>query len=352
MIPIHIPGLADGLNWVADRLLNPVKDVAFAPINALASGIADAVGDMLTMLGTLWIRLNVPNIWTGGTTSGVVEMLHSEVAPLVGLLAVLGIILGACRLAWQQRAQAGIELLEGLLVLTIATGCGVPIIATLVSGADAWSESIIENGTAGTDFGRNITAMLSLGGPTLAPVLAMFFGILALLVSITQIGLLVFRAAALVMLAGLLPVAASMTMTQSGREHFKRYVAWVIALVAYKPVASLIYLAALHLVGAHDLTGSGAGSILIGLSLMVMALLALPALLRFLVPATAALHAGAPTAVTRTAAMQMPTGARRAVGFTHPAAAVAVSAGQAAATGVRTATGARNAPTRQENTHP
>jgi hypothetical protein len=74
-----------------------------------------------------------------------------------------------------------------------------------------------------------------------------------------------------------------------------------------------------------------------------MALLALPALLRFLVPATAALHAGSPAAATRTAAMQMPTGARRAVGFTHPAAAVAVSAGQAAATGVRTATGARTA---------
>jgi type IV secretion system protein TrbL len=354
-LPIE-PGIKAVLGWFGGKVGSAAANVALAPINALASGIADAVGQLLATLGTLWIRLNVPNVWTGDTTSGVVQMLHSEVAPLAGLLAVLGIIIGAARLAWQQTAQTGVELLEGLFIMVVVTGMGVPMIATLVSGADAWSESIIENGTAGTDFGRNITAMLSLGGPTLAPVLAIFFGILALLVSITQIGLLVFRAAALVLLAGLLPVAAALAMIPGGREQLKRYIAWVIALIAYKPVASLIYLAAIHLVGAHDLTGSGAGSILIGLSLMVMALLALPALLRFLVPATAALHAGSPAAATRTAAMQMPTGARRAVAFTHPAATLAVSAGQAAATGVRTATGAatgaRNAPTRQENTHP
>jgi type IV secretion system protein TrbL len=200
-LPIE-PEIKAVLGWFGGKVGSAAANVALAPINALASGIADAVGQLLATLGTLWIRLNVPNVWTGDTTSGVVQMLHSEVAPLAGLLAVLGIIIGAARLAWQQTAQTGVELLEGLFIMVVVTGMGVPMIATLVSGADAWSESIIENGTAGTDFGRNITAMLSLGGPTLAPVLAIFFGILALLVSITQIGLLVFRAAALVLLAG------------------------------------------------------------------------------------------------------------------------------------------------------
>jgi type IV secretion system protein TrbL len=82
---------------------------------------------------------------------------------------------------------------------------------------------------------------------------------------------------------------------------------------------------------------TGIASVLVGLTLMTAAVLALPALLRFLVPASRALHAGSPAAATRTAAMKMPTGARRAVAFTHPT----TMAGSAAAAGARQATGAR-----------
>ena len=54
---------------------------------------------MLQTLGTLWIQLDTPNVWseTGGT-SATVTFLHSEIAALVGLLAVLGILIG-CRAA-------------------------------------------------------------------------------------------------------------------------------------------------------------------------------------------------------------------------------------------------------------
>jgi type IV secretion system protein TrbL len=335
-------GVASVLGWTLKKVFAGAGgDLAMAPINALAGGLADGVGDMLATLGTLWIRLDTPNIWNGETAGDTVAFLHAEVAPLVGLLAVLGIIIGATRLAWQQHAQPGIDLLEGLLVLVFVTGCGVPMIGLLTSGADAWAQSIINDAIQGGDFGRNITAMLSLSGPRLAPVLAIFFGIVALIVSALMICELVFRSAMLVLLAGLLPVAASMTTTQTGREHMKRYAGWVIAFVAWKPCAALIYAAAFQLIGAHDIDASGIGSILIGLTLMTAAVLALPALLRFVVPATAALHTGGSSAAaSRTAAaMKMPTGAKVAR-FSHPA-TMAVSAGQAATGARQQATGAR-----------
>jgi type IV secretion system protein TrbL len=336
-----IGGFMQALGWLAGKTGLSGADVAMAPVNALAGGIADGVGQLLATLGTLWIRLDVPNVWDGQTTGPTVAFLHSEVAPLVGLLATLGVIIGACRLAWQQTAQPGVDLLEGLLVLVVVTGCGVPIIGLLVSGADAWSQSIIEDALRGGDFGRKIAGMLSLSGPDLAPVLAIFFGVVALVVSAVMICELVFRAAMLVLLAGLLPVAASMTTTQTGRDLMRHYAAWVVAFIAWKPIAALIYAAAFRLIGTHDIGVTGIGSVLIGLTLMTAAVLALPALLRFLVPATRALHAGSPAAATRTAAMRMPTGARRVASFTHPS-AVAVSAGQAAASGVRQqASGAR-----------
>jgi hypothetical protein len=57
----------EGLGWLIGKALDPVKDLAFAPIKAVARGIADAVGSVLEVLGTLWIRLDVPSVW--GTTA-------------------------------------------------------------------------------------------------------------------------------------------------------------------------------------------------------------------------------------------------------------------------------------------
>jgi type IV secretion system protein TrbL len=338
-LPDPTGGAGAIFGWISGHVLGgAASDLALAPINALASSIANAVGQLLVTLGTLWISLDVPNVWTGGTTSGTVAFLHSEVAPLVGLLAVLGIIIGAVRMAVAQRGQPGIDLVQGIFILVLVTGCGVPIIGMLTSGADAWAHSIIENATNGTDFGRNIASMLALAGPRLAPALTIMFGIVAVCVSGLMICLLAFRAAMLVMLAGFLPIAAAMTTTQAGREHMRKYLAWVIAFVAWKPCAALIYAAAFRLLGTHNLDATGAGSVLIGVTLMTMAILALPALLRFLVPAVAALHASSPTTAAAVAASSMPPGAKMLRHAQH------VAAGAGAVAGVRGPSGAQGGP--------
>jgi type IV secretion system protein TrbL len=336
--PDSVGGLTKALGWLAGQAGLSPTDVAMAPIKALASGLTDAVGQMLATFGTLWIRLNVPNVWTGGTTSGTVEFLHTQLAPVVGMLAVGGIIIGAAKLAWSQRAQQGQNLVEGILLLVLVTGCGVPMIGMLTSGADAWSQSIIDNATNGTDFGRNIASMLALAGPRLAPVLVITFGIIALFVSGVMTCLLLFRAAMLVMLAGFLPIAAAMTTTTYGRELMRKYASWVIAFVAWKPVAALIYATAFKLIGTHDLDATGAASVLIGVTVMTMGVLALPALMRFLVPAVAALHTGSPAAASMAAATAMPPGAKAL----HRAHYVATGAGVVA--GAAGPSGARNAP--------
>jgi type IV secretion system protein TrbL len=95
---------------------------------------------------------------------------------------------------------------------------------------------------------------------------------------------LAFRSGMLVLLAGFLPVVASMAVLPGGKHHAKRYGGWVIGLVMWKPIAALIYAAAFRLIGAHDLDSSGIGSILIGLTLMFAAFAAMPALVQFLTP--------------------------------------------------------------------
>jgi type IV secretion system protein TrbL len=331
------------LFWAVDKIGHFVGGtataIAMSPLNALASGMQDAVGSMLVTLGTLWIRLNVPNVWDESTgTSETVAFLHSEVAPLVGLFAVGGIIIGAARLALAQRGQAASDLVQGIFILALVTGCGVPIIGMLISGADAWAQHIIGNSTNGTDFSRNVALMLEPAGAALAPVLVIFFGIVALLASVVQIMLMVARAALLVLLAGLLPVAAATSTTRSGREHLKKYMAWVLAFVIWKPLAALIYATAFRLIGTHELDATGAGHILVGVTMMWMAVLALPALMKFLASTTAALNAGGAAATGAASVAAMPSGAKvlRHAHWTS-AAGAGVVAGAAGPSGARTA---------------
>jgi type IV secretion system protein TrbL len=238
-------------------------------------------------------------------------------------------------LAIEQRSQPGIDLVQGLFILVLVTGAGIPVIAVMVSTADAWSQAIIDDATQGTDFGHRLAQMLTLTSGSLAPVLAIAFGLVALMVSVTMICLLMFRSAMLVLLAGFLPIAAAMTTTQTGREMMKKYAAWVIAFTAWKPVAALIYAAAFKQLSTPEFSFTGVGSILIGLTLMLMAILALPALLRFLVPAVGSFHSRGPASAAMTTAMVMPRGARmlRHAGLVGGAAGAAGAAGMAGAAG-------------------
>ena len=82
-----------------------------------------------------------------------------------------------------------------------------------------------------------------------------------------------------------------------------------MAFALYKPAAAIIYAVAFKLGGQQ-----GALALLDGVMMLILAILALPALLRFLVPATSALAAGGGTGVmlagaAGAAAMRMPSGA-------------------------------------------
>jgi hypothetical protein len=65
-------------------------------------------------------------------------------------------------------------------------------------------------------------------------------------------------------------------------------VAWLAAFTLYKPVAALIYATAFRMVGRDQ----APTTVVSGVFLMVLAIFALPALLRFLVPATTAMASG------------------------------------------------------------
>jgi type IV secretory pathway TrbL component len=106
------------------------------------------------------------------------------------------------------------------------------------------------------------------------------------------------RSAMIVILIGVLPVIAAGTATEDGMQRYKRAAGWLFAAIIYKPIAAVIYsIGFLLLRGDTEPTGidavaKGLYSVTLALVVIVMALVALPALIKFVAPVTQRLGSG------------------------------------------------------------
>lgn len=263
---------------------------------------------------------------TNSNGSPAVAYIQNSLWWYMAALAVASVIVGAIRMAWEQRAQAGQDLVRSLITLIIVSGAGLTIIGLLVTAADNFAVWIINGSldcdvtnTNGTCFGGNMAALLALTANPLAgglgPILIIVLGLVAVLVSVAQIILMLARGGLLVVLAGILPTAAAATNTEMGRTWFRKAVSWLVAFILYKPAAAVVYAVAFKLAGTNVFRDDGTGliSVLTGLTLMCVALVALPALMRFVTPLVGAVAGGgAGAAMAIGAAAALPSGAIQA----------------------------------------
>ncbi|WP_022883400.1 hypothetical protein [Glaciibacter superstes] len=252
----------------------------------------------------------------GGQGSAPVAFIQSSLSGYAGGLAMLSVVVGATAMVWQQRAEPGREILRSLITLVVVSGAGLAGVQLAVVAADALAASILDTATDGTDFGSNLLGLIVLtNGVTggLGQIIVIIVGGAALIASLAQIGLMVVRGGMLVLLAGVLPLSASFTNTDIGRNWFRKCITWTIAFILYKPAAAIIYATAFQLVGADVFQDDANGlvQVLAGVAMMSMALFALPALMRFLTPMVSGVASGAGMAATmQQAASAVPTGAR------------------------------------------
>ncbi|WP_454778735.1 hypothetical protein [Georgenia muralis] len=332
--PATAPGLAQ-LNLVLGYVTWISLAVAIVSLMILGALIATrvrhgegiaAVGKVGLILGGVVLVSGAGSIVSalapnGPRGSGTVAFLQTSLWPYMLLTAALSVVIGGARMFWESRAEPGRELLRSLLTLGVVAGAGLMVVALLTSAADSFSVWVINNSLGcdvtadGACFGENISALLQIStvaAPGLSALLVILFGLVAILASIVQIVLMVARSGMLVILAGVLPLAASATNTEMGRSWFKKCVGWLVAFILYKPAAAIVYAAAFQLTGTNTFTDDGSGilAVVTGLMLMVLALFAMPALMRFVTPMVSSMASGAGgAAVAAGAVAALPTGA-------------------------------------------
>jgi len=298
---------------------------------------ADATTTILKTLGTFWLNIPSPKVsnladsqLTGAAAptnlqaAGPAGVLQGNLGYLTILAAVVGLIMCGARLGMTGRSEHGSEAVKMLVRLIAVTAAGAGIVDILIKAGDVFSPWIISSAT-GAPFEQTAPGLLTNEGLlAMTPLLTIIVAIFALFGAGAMVIFMILRGALLIILIAVWPLSASLTGTEQGVQWYKKINAYLIAFVLLRPVASIIYAAGFLLIkDSHDFqtTDPGVSALmasLTGMAILAVAGLSLPALLRFVAPATAA----GSGAMTGAAVM----GAAVAVG----AAAVTMGAGAAA----------------------
>jgi hypothetical protein len=118
----------------------------------------------------------------------------------------------------------------------------------------------------------------------------MLVGTIAMICAFIQAILMLFRDGSVLILAGSTALAASGSFTSATNGWLPTLIKWQLALIFYKPAASLVYATAIWLQGEN--TATDPRVLLMGIAMMAVALVALPVLLRFFNWTVGGLHSG------------------------------------------------------------
>ena len=290
-------------NWddCVEKFIGDAVNAALSPFfklifKAIAHVVIEAVEAVLKAVGFLWIYIKTPDI----SNNGAVGFIQVHTNFILAAAATVAVMVAAIQMAVSHRGEPLREILRSLLTMVVVSAAGTTFAAALIAAADEFSSWIIGQALGAGDhaFATKLTERMvdPLKDPTevLGFALIIFIGILMVITAIIQLALMIVRYGMLVLLVGMLPLTAAATNTEMGMMWFKRALGWLAGFIIYKPVAALIYATAIKLMGTPDtpdgasLTAEGTQllKVTMGVTMMIIAVVALPAILRFVSPKT------------------------------------------------------------------
>ena len=334
----------DIFSTVGNLLGGVASSAAAGIITVFAHAVLGSLTRAIEWLATVWMNTPTPTLVdSSGSATGTAAWMQSELLPLTAALAVGSVLVGGAKIAIAEHGGSEArEFTRWLLVYVLASAGGVAFAAMLITTCDGFANHVIAQATTGSNFGDHLAQglglatqavgsatlqpqggfLLGLAGTSTSAILAIIVGAIALVASFVEFVLMAFRGGVLVILCGLIPLAAAFSNVPTGERWLRRIAGWIVALALYKLAAAFCYAAAFQLSAGTDVI-----AVMDGLALLVVSVLALPVLLRLTLPAAErfTLHRGA-AASTSAAMGALPTGAI-ALGATAGGAGAAIATG-------------------------
>jgi hypothetical protein len=250
-------------------------------LDQLADGIRDGITWIFTNSVDFWVRQKSPNL----SNQSAISALQHWMLPITAAVAAAGMIAAGLRMVLTRRANPLLDLGTGLVTIAAVSTLGVIVPNLLLKAGDAWSNWALESSTGGAFSTRLSELLLFTGDPASITVV---LGTAGILIGAIQAVLMLFRQAAIVILIGVLPMAAAGSIAPLTRSWIRKIVSWLLALIFYKPAAAAVYAAAFTMIG----NGKGLQTILSGFVMLILSLVALPVLMRFFTWTTGTIASG------------------------------------------------------------
>jgi len=162
----------------------------------------------------------------------------------------------------------------GAVKYVAISSLSMTVLSLALSAGDDIAKQLVQNGS--NQFGDSLAKLL--GTATLTnPATVLLLGILTFLLALIQWVFGFIRQAGILVLASLIAIAAAGQLSTWGRQWFPRIASALVALVLYKPIAAMIYSVGFKFMG-H---GKDLSTAVIGVMVIALAVIALPAMMKF-----------------------------------------------------------------------
>lgn len=255
-------------------------------VDGVAGGVGDVVGGALGNAfadamrdGAAWVIQTTVGWWISvpavDLTKSPAETIRGYVLWLAILVATAGVIWQGIHMAISRKPDPLLNVGRGLFLVALWSAVGILGPAAALRAGDAFSQWVLSEAAGGQAADRlvSLASLASIQSAGAVIVLGLFM----MIAGLVQAVLMMFREGAIVILSGVTVLAAAGSFSNATRPWLPRVIGWMLALICYKPMAALVYASALALVG----DSSDPRTLLVGLSMMILAIVALPALMKF-----------------------------------------------------------------------
>jgi hypothetical protein len=298
--PSDVCDIPLGPQQACEQLGQAASDAAGSALDSVVDAMLDSFAKGLRLVMNWWTTTPSPQLTgAGGEPGAALSAIRDYSGGLQVLLLTTGIMFAAARLALAKRGGVAGEAQESFLMLARAVFSSMAFAAVITAGTragDAFAVWVLFDASRGDFDGvvERLTAFDTETWSSLGTGMLLLIGLLGAISALIQLVMLVVRQALLILVVAIIPLAAAASGTGPGSQAYKKLLSWSLAFVLFKPVGALVYAIAFTVIGheeQHD-----PQLVLLGLILLVMSVIVLPALIRLVAPAVATLGGGGGTA--------------------------------------------------------
>ncbi|MEU7765054.1 hypothetical protein AB0B25_08020 [Nocardia sp. NPDC049190] len=296
---LPIPNVCDmplGPQQACEQLGQAATRAASSALDDFADTLLEGLTNALRIAMTWWTTIPSPQLTgAGGEPGEALSSIREYSGGLQVLFLTTGIMFAAARLALAKRGGVAGEAQESFLMLARAVFASMAFAVVIAAGTragDSFANWVLFDASRG-DLDGVVDRLIGFDADTrsgLGTGLLLLVCLLGLISTLIQLVMLVVRHALLILVVAVIPLAAAASGTGPGSQGYKRLLSWSLAFVLFKPVGALVYAMAFTVIGRDEQRDPQL--VLLGLILLVMSVVVLPALIRLVAPAVATLGGG------------------------------------------------------------